>query len=503
MTRGTRAPTLESASLVVATTTWTSRRASACALSRSPYIRLKRPFALRGWKGLPYALVNRRTGAVAFMHESAFRALLFCNGRFTEDSPIFFGERKDVLAKLDELGALERLDDPGDLDADQEYFEYPNRFIRQVHWSITGRCNYRCRHCYMSAPHAVLPQPTLEECFGIIDQMAACGVQLVSLTGGEPLVRGDFLQLVDRILECGMHISVIMTNGALVTEELLCALEGRGVNCEFNMSFDGTEGWHDWLRGVDGAEASVRRAFELCREHGFITGAEMVLHAGNLHTLRESVRTLGELGAASLKVNRLNCVGEGAALTDWAITCEQEYEACLEYIPQYAEDGMPVPILTLSGLFAARHGKFCVGSEHFGEDCDCSAKYLCNAARNTMYLGPDGRVLPCIPMSETGLAQERFPLLGELTLAEALSDSVYLDFITTNLAAYLERNPRCAACEYRNRCMGGCRGRAVQESGVAGMMGPDPDACLLFKGGYYDRAQEAIARLEGVSQASP
>ena len=32
--------------------------------TQSPYLRLKRDFALRGWKGLPYALADRRTGAV-------------------------------------------------------------------------------------------------------------------------------------------------------------------------------------------------------------------------------------------------------------------------------------------------------------------------------------------------------------------------------------------------------------------------------------------------------
>lgn len=461
-------------------------------MTRSSYIRLEHDFALRGWKGLPYALVNRQTGVVAFMRESDFRTLSFCNGRFAEDSPVFLGERRSILAQLDKMGALERLDESGDLEPDQAYVEYPNRFIKQVHWSITGRCNYRCRHCYMSAPHAVMPQPSLEECFAIIDQIADCGVPLVSLTGGEPLVRGDFFKIVDRILERGMHITVIMTNGSLVTEELLRALKARGVRCEFNLSFDGTDGWHDWLRGVDGAETSVRRAFELCREHGFVTGAELVLHKGNLHTLRDSVRALGELGVESLKVSRLNCVGEGVSLADYAITCKDEYEAYLEYIPQYVDDGMPVPILTLSGFFSARHGKLFAGTQRYDEECDCSGKYLCNAARNTMYLGPDGRVLPCIPMSETAAAQQRFPSIGEMTLAEALSDSSYLGFITSSFASYLASNPRCDACEYRNRCMGGCRGRAALATGGTDLMGPDPDACLFFKGGYYDRVKELL-----------
>ena len=45
-------------------------------------------------------------------------------------------------------------------------------------------------------------------------------------------------------------------------------------------------------------------------------------------------------------------------LADYAISCEEEYKAYLQYIPQYVGDGMPVPVLTLSGLFSSRHGKF-------------------------------------------------------------------------------------------------------------------------------------------------
>ena len=65
--------------------------------------------------------------------------------------------------------------------------------------SITGRCNYRCKHCYLSAPSAKLGELPHETMLEIIEQLAACGVQQVSLTGGEPLVRGDWWQLVDAL----------------------------------------------------------------------------------------------------------------------------------------------------------------------------------------------------------------------------------------------------------------------------------------------------------------
>ena len=466
-------------------------------MDKSGYVRIKPEYLLRGWQGLPYALVRRGSGRPYFMRSDAFRAVQFCNGRFTADSPVFLGSRKEVLAELDRNDILEYLDEPGDLLPDQEYRYHDNRYLARVHWSLTGHCNYRCKHCYMSAPHAVLPQPTTEQCLDIADQIADCGVLRVSLTGGEPLVRRDFLQIVDRILERRMRIDVIMTNGAFVNEQLLDALDARGCHPELNMSFDGPERWHNWLRGVDGAYDSVRRAFALCHERGFVTGAELVLHKGNIGNIRESVLELGKLGVSSLKINRLNCVGEGEALSDYALTAKEEFDAYMDYLPHYFEDGMPVPILTLSGLFKAFEGKCSVSALRHSEDKDCSKKVICASARSTMYLGPDGRILPCIPMSERDCTSELFPTVGQMTLAEALSDSFYMEFIGTTLADYLAHNPECATCEYKNRCGGGCRGCAVGANGGSDLLGKDPDACLIFKGGYYDRVNELIDRYQG------
>ena len=465
-------------------------------MEKNGYIRIKPDYQLRGWQGLPYALVKRDGGRPYFMKSNVFRVVQFCNGRFTADSPVFLGAGKSILVELDKFGLIEYLDEPGDLLSDQEYRYFDNRYLTRVHWSLTGHCNYRCRHCYMSAPHAALPHPTTEQCLAIADQIADCGIKRISLTGGEPLIRKDFFQIVDRILERGMRLDVIMTNGALVNEKFLDELEARGCHPELNMSFDGPKAWHDWLRGVDGAHESVRRALALAHERGFVTGTELVLHKGNIDTLRESVNMLGELGVSSLKVNRLNCVGEGEALSEYALTVEEEYDAYMDYIPHYIEDGMPVPILSLSGLFRAFEGELSVGAERHPEDKDCGRLPICASARTTMYLGPDGRILPCIPMSERDTTSERFPQVGGVTLAEALSDSFYMDFISMTLDDYLEHNPTCAACEYKNRCGGGCRGRAVDANGGTDLLDRDPDNCLLFKGGYYDRVKAIIAEYE-------
>ena len=50
------------------------------------------------------------------------------------------------------------------------------------------------------------------------------GVRKIRLTGGEPLVRRDFLEIVDALLERGIMIPTIYSNGRLVTDELLDTL---------------------------------------------------------------------------------------------------------------------------------------------------------------------------------------------------------------------------------------------------------------------------------------
>ena len=457
---------------------------------------LDRRFLLRGWQGMPYALLDDITGQVCIVPEAVFRTMQLCNGQYREYDPVFFGPRRKILEELEKKKLIVFSDEPFKLRPEQAYRSYPNHFIRKVHWSVTGRCNYRCRHCYMSAPHAVLPQPGTQEMFRIADEIADCGIPVVTLTGGEPLIREDFLAIVERLVSRGVRISTIMTNGALVTEELLDELEKRGVRCGIDISFDGVDGWHDWMRGVPGAGENAIRALRLCREHGFETGVQTVLHKGNLPVLRESVRMLSELGVSGAAIGGIDDVGEGHALGPYILSDEELFEAYAEYLPQFVEDGMPLRSVRFSGMFAYQNGKFGLPRVHGDVTDCCSRALLCSSMRSTMYLSPDGYVLPCISMSYNEASTQCFPNVSEVSLSEALSDSAYMRFIISTAKDYFEHNPECRACAYAKLCAGGCRGSASVASHGEKLMGKDPFACWYFLGGYYDRARELIERLQ-------
>ena len=451
------------------------------------YYKLMDGFALRGWEKLPFALCETGKGKVEFLNKSEFLALSFCDG--ITDSESFLinpGIRKNMEEAVHKgFAAACRKGDT--LRQEQKYHLYPCHYMEKVHWSITGKCNYRCRHCFMSAPTAKYGELDTGVILDIIDQMADCGITNINLTGGEPLIRADFLQIVDKLLEKKIRIRQIYSNGSLIDEELLDELERRGVICEFNISFDGV-GWHDWLRGIDGAEKIAMDAFILLNKRGFPTGSEMCVHRNNIHTIEETVNLLSRTGVNNLKIIPVSDSGEWlkqAENKEYSLDLTEIYDAFLAYIPKYLEAGSPISLM-LGGFFTCPKGteEYSIPSAKYDGTKESCRQTLCGSARNTMYIAADGRLLPCMPLSGMD-CQDEYPLITEIGLQKALSDSLYLERIDTRLEKLLKENARCRACDYKYVCGGGCRAGALLSSG--NYLGCDESICKIFTGGYYDR----------------
>ena len=457
------------------------------------YYRLKDRFWLRGWERLPYAIVDSETRSASFLNAEEWSALEMCNGSIDIALPVIPDETRAIIAEAEKRGIVEPCEPGHGLTEKQKYHKYPARYIKLAHWSITGKCNYKCRHCYMSAPDAKLGELSHEAVMDIVRQLGDCGIMHVSLTGGEPLVRRDFLELVDALLDRDIVIREIYSNGALVNEKLLDDLDKRNIKPEFNMSFDGV-GWHDWLRGVPGAEAAVDRAFALCRDRGFSTAAEMTLHQGNKHTLRESVNHMASLGVRSVKTNPVANVGawlEGGY--GEAIGIKELFQLYLDYIPQYYEDGMPMGIM-LGGFFMTNPKQ----PNHFDIPvykpvCEPETFCLCGHARLNMYISPEGRTLPCMSFSSVDI-QNEFPLITEDGLAKCITDSRYMRLIDARGSEFFALHEDCKNCRYALRCYGGCRAEAL-EADKTDLMGKAPVTCEIFRGGWVEKIIETVKKI--------
>lgn len=461
----------------------------------SAHYRLAERYLLRGWEKLPYALVDARTGDADFLAKPTMEVLLRCDGTWDFDSPLTADKDRECVATLLSKGIVEPCPPGLGIDPEQRYHVYANHYMETVHWSITGGCNLRCRHCFMSAPEARYGDLSHAAAMDVVRQIASCGIRKVSLSGGEPLVRPDFMEIAEELTRQGIVITRLNTNGVLLDGNVFDGLEGLGQRPDVIMSFDGV-GYHDWMRGVPGAERAVDTAFELCAERGIHAVAKMCAYRGNLGSLRETVNHLAFVGCAGLRVGRVNDMGEwlrnGA---DQTPTYEEYLEAVLRYIPQYYEDGMPLG-LTISGAIVVSPqdpSRYVLAPHRPG--LERGARLLLSCARPLLQIYPDGRPAICEVLGPDFVGMPPIacdePGRQTMGLADVLSaGSAYMELMDTRCESFHARNAECRDCPYLRVCGGGCRASAYQAGGT--MFGKDPQACAFYRDGWAQRIIDVL-----------
>ena len=112
------------------------------------------------------------------------------------------------------------------------------RVATDLRVSLTDRCNLRCDYCMPAEGLPWLPQPELltdDELVRVVGVLAGEGIRTVRLTGGEPLLRPGVVDLVRRLVELGLRLS-LTTNG-LALRRLAQPLADAGL-ARVNVSLD-------------------------------------------------------------------------------------------------------------------------------------------------------------------------------------------------------------------------------------------------------------------------
>ncbi|MCJ7544728.1 MAG: radical SAM protein [Phycisphaerae bacterium] len=129
-------------------------------------------------------------------------------------------------------------------------------------WQVTYRCNFRCRFChYWNDPLGRATEPTVADYATGSAKLARLRTLLVSLAGGEPLLRRDICDIVRAV--GAYHFPFVTTNGWLVTPALareLMRADTWGVSVSIDYARPQP---HDARRGRAGAWERAWRAVEL------------------------------------------------------------------------------------------------------------------------------------------------------------------------------------------------------------------------------------------------
>jgi len=132
---------------------------------------------------------------------------------------------------------------------------------------VTYRCNFRCQICdFWKRPRELSEELTPDEVRVIGRKLGKLGTMIISLGGGEPLIREDLYQLTAILSQTG-HFPILITNGWFVNETVARDILRAGLQ-EISVSVDYADpARHDAQRGVPGAWERATRALELLNRH--------------------------------------------------------------------------------------------------------------------------------------------------------------------------------------------------------------------------------------------
>ena len=152
---------------------------------------------------------------------------------------------------------------------------------------LTFRCNLRCVHCYAAHGHRGVPgkqELTCTEICGILDQIVDEGCLWLLLTGGEPLLRPDLLDIYTYAKRKGLLIT-LFTNGTLITPRIADYLaEWRPFKVEITL-YGRTQETYERITGVPGSHARCVRGIDLLLERGIPLELKTVLMTLNKQEL--------------------------------------------------------------------------------------------------------------------------------------------------------------------------------------------------------------------------
>lgn len=177
-------------------------------------------------------------------------------------------------------------------------------FIQNCDWEITTKCNLKCKHCLIN--YKPKKELSTEECFLIIDILKNLGCRQINFTGGEALIKRNFLKILEYSSKKGI-INNLFTNGVLINERNIDLVK-KYVGC-IGVSLDGTKKENDFIRGENSYNKSIK-SLKLLNTNKIPFGIYLTFNKRNIKNLNEILREIKKFKPSSISLNELVLRGE-------------------------------------------------------------------------------------------------------------------------------------------------------------------------------------------------
>lgn len=210
-----------------------------------------------------------------------------------------------------------------------------------VVWNITQSCNLECAHCYYSAVLGKDPETLNKDTIlRVIDDLANAHVPVLLLSGGEPLMRKDLLEIAAYTARKNIN-PVLSTNGTLIRSQSQAKeLLSNGIKY-VGISIDGLQERHDLQRRKKGSFERTIKAINYCVDAGLRISVRFTVTSANIQDLPDVLDLASELNVDRFCLYHLVPSGRGKRYGDitqqqrreliWSL-CDQAHERDYEIL---------------------------------------------------------------------------------------------------------------------------------------------------------------------------
>ncbi|MCM8824026.1 MAG: radical SAM protein [Candidatus Omnitrophica bacterium] len=304
---------------------------------------------------------------------------------------------------------------------------------------LTFRCNLNCQHCYVGSLRRVPSHDELSttEIYRIIDEIVEAGCLYLLITGGECLVREDFLDIYSYIKKKGIF-PIVFTNGTLLNKDIVdYFVDYPPFVIEITL-YGIREETYESVTQVKGSFKRCMEGIKLLKGRGIYFDLKTVLCKLNYYEFLEIKEFANKMGITNF---RFDPILNGAIDGDNSLIFQ------LRLFPEEA--------IRIERLDSKKWEIIEEEYKKYGRvSLDFDFLYNCGAGKNTFHIDPYGRISMCM------LSREPSFSLRENSFKEVFYES----FPQLRNIKSKVRKEKCSGCELSLLCLL-CPGWAYLENG--------------------------------------
>jgi len=331
--------------------------------------------------------------------------------------------------------------------------------INEIKLELSYRCNMNCMHCSSEGSKDKDVAISLDESLNILKSATNLNVKTISLSGGEPFLWPNLVELIDSCLENNFNLK-LYTNGSTNNyKKILSKIKKRDLDIIFSLH-GSSPNIHDNITGMEGSFNKTLSSIKYTLSNDFLSEIHFVPLRINYKELIPLTELITKVGINKISVLRFVPQGRGAEKKDFILNKKQNLELKTDILhlrkTGYSiRTGSPLNYLLLDD------------------------QPVCTSGINKIVIAPDLSLYPCDAFkqiqSDRMVGYDKYSSLKTSSLERCWRESKYLNEIRRILNSKYKEP--CQSCHHINICRSGCLAQNIlSDNSLKNAIDP---SCLL------------------------